>query len=129
MTGGDEILGRGVADCFATAEGAVCMAAGAELVEQSIRLILGTARGERLMRPDFGCRIHDHVFGNADATTAAAISIEVDDALAVWEPRIEVLDVTTTVDGNEPHLLHVEIDYRIRATNSRMNLVYPFYLR
>ena len=96
-------------------------------VHQAIWIVLGTARGERVMRPDFGCGIHDLVFGMSNATTAGLIAYEVRQALLRWEPRIEVLDVRVSPDDAGRQLL-VDIDYQIRATNSRYNLVYPFYL-
>ena len=99
-----------------------------EGVRQSIWMILGTSRGERVMRPDFGCGIHDMVFGVNNAATANAVAGAVRDALAVWEPRIDVLDVYAVPDPSRPSLLTIEINYQVRSTNSRFNLVYPFYL-
>ena len=99
-----------------------------EGVRQSIWMILGTARGERVMRPDFGCGIHDMVFGVNNAATAGAVGSAVREALAVWEPRIDVLDVYAVPDPDQPNLLVIEINYQVRSTNSRFNLVYPFYL-
>ena len=101
---------------------------GEEGVRQSIWMILGTSRGERVMRPDFGCGIHDLVFGVNDAATATAVAGAVRDALATWEPRIDVLDVYAVPDPSRPSLLTIEINYQVRSTNSRFNLVYPFYL-
>jgi uncharacterized protein len=101
---------------------------GEEGVRQSIWMILGTSRGERVMRPDFGCGIHDMVFGVNNAATAGAVGSAVREALAVWEPRIDVLDVYAVPDPAQPNLLVIEINYQVRSTNSRFNLVYPFYL-
>src|SRR5919197_1226521 len=101
---------------------------GEEGIRQSIWMILGTSPGERLMRPDFGCGIHDMVFGVNNAATATAVAVAVREALAVWEPRIDVLDVYVVPDASRPNLLLVEINYQVRSTNSRFNLVYPFYL-
>jgi phage baseplate assembly protein W len=101
---------------------------GDDAIRSSIWMILSTSPGERVMRPDFGCGIADHVFDVNDAGTAGAISRTVQDALAEWEPRIDVLDVDTRPDHADPHRLLIEIDYEVRATNSRLNLVYPFYL-
>jgi phage baseplate assembly protein W len=98
-------------------------------VEESIRLIIGTARGDRVMRPTFGCGIHDHVFAPHDATTAGLIGFEVREALVDFEPRAEVLDVHVVSDPQEDTRLLVRLDYRVRATNSVFNLVYPFYLQ
>jgi Bacteriophage baseplate protein W len=101
---------------------------GEEGIRQSIWMILGTSPGERLMRPDFGCGIHDMVFGVNNAATANAVAGAVREALAVWEPRIDVLDVYAVPDPSRPNLLVIEINYQVRSTNSRFNLVYPFYL-
>jgi len=109
-------------------------ASGDEAIRQSIWMILGTARGERVMRPDFGCDIHDFVFDVHDAGTAGAICEAVREALTRWEPRIDVLDVATvpdvvgTLDIAEPNRILIEINYQVRSSNSRFNLVYPFYL-
>ena len=80
------------------------------------------------MRPDFGCGIHDLVFDVHDTDADAAIRSTVREALTRWEPRIEVLDVYATKDTADPHRLLIEINYQVRSTNSRFNLVYPFYL-
>jgi phage baseplate assembly protein W len=101
---------------------------GEESVRQSIWMILSTSPGERVMRPDFGCGLHDLVFGVNNAGTATAVARAVRQALAVWEPRIDVLDVFAAPDPAEPNLLLIEINYQVRSTNSRFNLVYPFYL-
>jgi phage baseplate assembly protein W len=101
---------------------------GEEGIRQSIWMILSTAPGERLMRPDFGCGIHDMVFGVSSAGTANAVAGAVRKALATWEPRIDVLDVFAAPDPAEPSVLQIEINYQVRSTNSRFNLVFPFYL-
>jgi uncharacterized protein len=107
--------------------GRIALARYEESIRQSILLILGTAPGERVMRPKFGCGAHDHVFGTRDTATAALISLAVREALLDWEPRIEVLDVTTTLEGDAALLVHV--GYRVRGTDTRFNLVYPYYLQ
>jgi uncharacterized protein len=91
--------------------------------------ILSTAKGERLMVPDFGCGMHDLVFSPNTSTQAGAVAAEVRAALVRWEPRIDVLDVTTTIGGSQGELLLIRIDYRIRANNAFYNTVYPFYIR
>lgn len=101
---------------------------GEEGIRQSIWMILRTSPGERVMRPDFGCGIHDLVFGVNNAATANAVAEAVRQALAIWEPRIDVLDVYAVPDQSHPNLLRIEINYQVRSTNSRFNLVYPFYL-
>jgi hypothetical protein len=97
-------------------------------IRQSIWLILSTSPGERVMRPDFGCGLSDLVFGVNNAATATAVTRAVREALATWEPRIGVLDVYAAPDPSRPNVLVIEINYQVLATNSRANLVYPFYL-
>ena len=99
-----------------------------ESVRQSILLILGTAPGERLMRPEFGCGIHDLVFENLSFGTLGRVQQTVDEALLRLEPRIDVtsIDVRPGGDGN---VLLIHIQYQVRATNNAFNLVYPFYLQ
>jgi len=99
-----------------------------EGISQAIWMILGTSPGERVMRPDFGCGINDMVFGVNNAGTANAVAGEVREALALWEPRIDVLDVYAVPDSSRSNVLLIEINYQVRSTNSRFNLVYPFYL-
>jgi phage baseplate assembly protein W len=109
-------------------DGALAVAAYEESVRQSIWVILGTAKGERLMRPDFGCGIYEMVFGVSSSTTASEAAEEVRDALVSFEPRIDVLGVEVASGGDGGEVLYVSIDYQIRATNTVFNLVYPFYL-
>jgi|SRR3954451_16088886 phage baseplate assembly protein W len=97
-------------------------------IRQSIRIILETAPGERVMRPDFGCGIHERVFGVNNATTHAAVADDVREALRTWEPRIDVLKVDVRAGASEGELLLINIDYKVRSTDSRFNMVYPFYL-
>ena len=106
-------------------KGKLALAAYEESVRQAIWIILGTAKGERVMRPDFGCGIYDLVFEVNSATIAGRIAQEVMDALLFFEPRIDVLDVQAQPDGE---VLMISIDYQVRATNNIFNLVYPFYL-
>ncbi|MBM7774855.1 phage baseplate assembly protein W [Actinokineospora baliensis] len=96
-------------------------------VEEAIWLVLGTAPGERPMRPEFGCGIHDHVFASTDGATAGHIAREVRVALDRWEPRIEVTAVDVDFDPVEAGTLHISIHYTLRATNDQRNLVFPFY--
>jgi phage baseplate assembly protein W len=98
-----------------------------ESVRQSILIILGTAKGERVMRPDFGCGIHDLLFANVSSATLGRIDREVHEALLRLEPRIDVIAVD--VSATAANLLMVSIDYEVRATNTSFNLVYPFYLQ
>lgn len=107
--------------------GAVTIAKYEESVSQSIWIILGTAKGERVMRPDFGCRIYDLVFENISASTVAKVSEAVREALLMFETRIDVLDVQVQPENNGEVLL-ISVEYEVRATNNVFNLVYPFYL-
>lgn len=123
-----EFLGVGWSFPLEFSEKHLRLAAYEESIRQSIRLILETARGERVMRPDFGCGLHERVFGLNDATTRAAAADSVREALLDWEPRIDVLDVTVAAAGLEHEVLQIGIEYRVRSTDTRFNLVYPFYL-
>ena len=108
--------------------GKVALVDGEPELEQSIALILGTIPGERPMRPEFGCRIHDYVFAPADATTAGLIAYEVRQSLLRWEPRIDVTDVIVIPDPHDAGVLLVDLRYTVRSTNDPRNLVFPFYV-
>lgn len=97
-------------------------------IREAIRIILGTAKGERIMRPEFGCDIHDHVYSSASPSTLNLIESSVREALVRWEPRIDVEDVTARTDAEDPNRILIEIDYRVRTTNSLANMVYPFHI-
>lgn len=99
-----------------------------EDIKEAIWIILGTSRGERVMRPDFGCGIHDFVFESINASTLANIEQSVREALILWEPRIKLMDVNVSDDQIDNGKLIISIEYIVTATNSRFNLVYPFYL-
>ncbi len=109
------------------ATGQLATVGGVEKVEQSIRLVLATAYGERPMRPEFGCAIHDLVFAPTDTAFAGVVADEVRASLRRWEPRIDVEEVTVTPDDVRPGAVLIGISYRLRATNDRRNLVFPFY--
>jgi phage baseplate assembly protein W len=110
------------------ATGSVALVTRDREIEQAIRLILGTAVGERPMRPEFGCRIHDHVFNAASSATAGQIAYDVRQALDRWEPRIEVLDVGIGFDAITSGVLYIDISYTVRSLNDPRNLVFPFYV-
>lgn len=100
-----------------------------ESVRQSILIILGTAKGERVMRPDFGCGIYDLVFEPNTPTTASKVSQVVQEALLLFEPRIDVIDVrVASLVDDRGAKLEISLDYTVRVTNNVFNLVYPFYL-
>ena len=108
--------------------GALALSKEEEKIRSAIWLILSTAKGERLMLPDFGCRIYDMIFGVNDTATASKVASEVSEALVNWEPRIDLLEVQARPDTVDPAKLLINIEYRVRATNTVFNLVYPFYL-
>jgi phage baseplate assembly protein W len=91
-------------------------------------LILGTAPGERPMRPEFGCGVHDFVFDSIDANTVGRMEDAIRVALERWEPRIEVQSVGFDLSQSGSGLLTIDIGYKVRAINTERNLVYPFYV-
>lgn len=110
-------------------QGGLAIALYGDKVRESIWAILSTAKGERVMRPEFGCDIHEFVFATLDATNLTLIKSAVRDALIRWEPRIEVNDVDVRPDASREGRLLIGVSYTIRITNSVANLVYPFYLQ
>lgn len=98
-------------------------------IAESIMIILGTAKGERVMRPDFGCDIHDYVFSVIDISNLTLMKSAVREALTNWEPRIEVLNVNTATDRLNEGRIDIRVEYKVRYTNTQFNLVYPFFLR
>ena len=97
-------------------------------IQEAIRIILATAPGERPMRPEFGCAIHDHGFDTVDATTLGRFDYAIRAALDRWEPRIDVRDVSFDTDRTDEGLLGIEIAYTLRGTSDVRNLVFPFYV-
>jgi phage baseplate assembly protein W len=108
--------------------GSIALVTKEREIEESIRLILATAPGERPMRPDFGCAIHDFVFAPADAATAGQLAFEVRASLDRWEPRIDVVDIQVKFDAVDEGTLYIDVQYAIRGTNDPRNLVFPFYV-
>lgn len=96
-------------------------------VHESIRQILGTRKGERFLRPDFGTNLHQLVFEPNDHILFGLIRHEVMTALDQWEPRIIVRDVAVTADGTDEHLVMVSISYKLISSQAEGNLVYPFF--
>lgn len=109
--------------------GGIEMTSDDENIRQSMMLILGTAPGERMMRPEFGCAIHDILFAPNTLATAARIEYEVKRSLIEFEPRVDDIEVVAKPDDLEESRMNVTISYTIRKTNTKANLVYPFYLR
>ena len=124
-----EIVGSGVAfPLQVNPRGGVALAGGEEDIDQALALILSTAPGERPMRPEFGCEVHDLIFDNIDAATVGKMDTAVRTALDRWEPRVEItnveFDLGHAVDGQ----IVIDVTYRVRSTNHMRNLVYPFYV-
>ncbi len=123
-------LGKGFAfPMRVDGRGMVETSTGDKAVAEAIQLILGTAVGERIMRPDFGCAIHDLVFHPVDANTCSMVSLYVQQSLMKWEPRIDDIKVRSYPDPTAENTILIVIDYRVRSTNNMKNMVYPFYLR
>lgn len=124
-----DIIGTGLAFPLGVdRRGGLALARDEDDVEQAISIILSTAPGERPMRPEFGCGVHDYVFDVIDAGTLGRMDEEVRAALERWEPRIDVLSVDFDLETVDKGRLAITIEYRIRATNDVRNLVYPFYV-
>ncbi len=122
-----DFLGKGLKYPISVKKAKLRTSVGEESIKESIMLILGTSKGERVMRPDFGCRLNDMLFASNDLGTATLIQTYVDEALLNWEPRIEVQNVTAVMSMEEP-VIEINIEYIIKSSNSKDNLVYPFYL-
>jgi uncharacterized protein len=121
------VLGTGLAFPLGVDDrGRIALAREEIDVEQAIRIVLSTAPGERPMRPEFGCAVHDCVFERIDADTLARIDQAVRVALDRWEPRIDVEDISFETRREGELLVHLR--YRLRATNEVRNLVFPFYV-
>ena len=125
-----EFLGVGWAYPVRTkVDGTISLSRFEDDIREAILIILGTAKGERVMRPDFGCGIHDLVFAPINTATITLVQNSVREALTVYEPRIELMRVEVLSDRADEGKLLVDMDYRVRSTNNRFNLVYPFYLK
>ncbi|MGB3764872.1 MAG: GPW/gp25 family protein [Ornithinimicrobium sp.] len=124
-----DFVGAGWAFPLGTdATGGVALVTRDVEIQESIQLILGTALGERPMRPEFGCRIHDRVFGVATSSLAGQLSGDVREALVRWEPRVDLLDVYVSFDQIAAGTLYIDIAYQVRGMNDPRNLVFPFYV-
>ncbi|MGE0546814.1 MAG: GPW/gp25 family protein [Kofleriaceae bacterium] len=126
----NDFLGKGLRfPVSLNLNGGVSTSAVEENVRQSIFIILGTAPGERLHRPDFGCQIHDLMFAPNNDITAARAEVFCEEAIYKFEPRIEKVSCRATANADEPNRLDVRIEYVIRGKHDKRNLVFPFYLR
>lgn len=122
-------LGRGWRFPVEPEGGSLRYASDEDKIQQSVMVILGTAQGERVMRPEFGSRLRELVFAPLNSSTKSLVASAVTEALVKWEPRVDVLGVQAGEQAADPGTLIVNVEYRVRATNSVFNLVYPFYLR
>lgn len=109
------------------ARGRIGLARQVTDIEQAIQMILLTPKGQRVMRPEFGCQIHELIFAPNDANTWGMAEYYVEEALRFWEPRIEVLNVTARPSDGNTERMDVHVDYRVKATLDKRTLVYPFY--
>jgi phage baseplate assembly protein W len=124
-----DIVGSGWAFPLQTdGRGGIALSRGDTDVEQAIRIILSTAKGERRMRPNFGCGIHDLLFAPNDETTWGLARYAVEEALGWWEPRIDLVEINVRASREEANRMDIRIQYRVRATKDVRTLVYPFYL-
>jgi phage baseplate assembly protein W len=110
------------------AQGGLALTQGHAELDQAIQIILTTSPGQRVMRPTFGCRLHELVFAPNDSHTAARARRYVEEALGMWEPRIRVTRVEVGPDPGAANCLLIEIEYQIKATHDKRSLVHPFYL-
>jgi phage baseplate assembly protein W len=125
-----EYIGQGLAfPLQISQQGGLALARGFNDIEQAIRIILGTSLGELVMRPEFGCRIHELVFAPNNATTRQLLAYYVEEALDRWEPRITVREINATTDPSRDGALLVEIKYEIKDTYDERSIVYPFFLQ
>jgi phage baseplate assembly protein W len=126
---GEQFVGSGWGFPMRTsASGGIALVSGEREIEEAMRLVLATAPGERPMRPEFGCAVHELVFAPVNDRTVGRIRYEVRSCLDRWEPRIEVTDVDVTADARDPTILFIDVRYTIRGTNNPRSLVFPFYV-
>ncbi len=123
------VLGRGWSFPLRPRNGSLMLANPEEAVRNSIFLILSTAKGERRMRPDFGCGIHELVFRPNTPALRGMVRTQVRESLILWEPRIDIIEVTVESSQHAMNQLLIRIDYRLRTNNALFNLVYPYFLQ
>lgn len=110
-------------------DGSIADAVYEEDIDQAIWIILGTNPGERVMRPDFGAGLNSFLFEPINSTTIEKLKHRVQESLIAWEPRIDVMEVSVDANHPERNRLLIDVKYRVRATNTVKNFVYPFYLQ
>ena len=109
-------------------QGGIALVHEEEDISEAILNILQTSPGERVMRPEYGCGIHNLIFAPINARTFGRIERYIREGLGRWEPRAEVTDVDITVDSDNDARLMIHIRYQIKATHDERSLVYPFYI-
>lgn len=126
----NHFLGRGWKFPVAVdpATGRILMSEQDQDIAEAIRLIVWTAKGERVMRPDFGCGIHEYVFERTDSMTVSLMEESVKRAILQWEPRVHEVEVRVVGDPEVDGRLQIHVQYAIRSTNNLYNQVYPFYI-
>lgn len=129
MSRTSDFVGQGIGFPLAFDQtGALAWSSGQAALDQSIRAVISTAPGERVMRSEFGCAIWDLLFSPITPNTLGLMADAVRDAIGRWEPRVELEDVTVTADPERDGTVLIDITYRRRDTNDRRNLVHPFYV-
>jgi uncharacterized protein len=129
MSDAANFIGRGITFPMRVDQsGAIAMGSGADDIDANLKVVLITAPGERVMRPQFGCRIWDLVFEPINANTLGLMSEAVKDAVSQWEPRVDLLDVVVVPDPGDIGRVLIELQFRVKATNDVRNLVHPFYV-
>lgn len=110
------------------ATGRIAMSEHEQDIRESIRIIIATAPGERVMRPDFGCGIHELVFSTISRATLGLFESRVREAIVRWEARVEIVRLNISAEEASKGRLLIELTCRVRDTNNEFNLVFPFYL-
>ena len=129
MSDAADFIGRGILFPMRVDQsGSIALGRGADDIDASIRMAIVTAPGERLMRPQFGCRIWDLLFEPINANTLGLMGEAVRDTVSQWEPRVELEDLDIEPDPAQAGRVMIRMSYRVRATNDRRNLVFPFYV-
>ena len=121
-------IGRGIAFPLRFENGNMVLSTGIEDIDRGIRVVLSTAPGERVMRPAFGCRIWERLFEPINANTLGLMEDDTREALSRWEPRIDVVEVNAVPDDGGGGMVRIHVNYQVKVTNDRRNLVYPFYM-
>ena len=125
----EDIIGRGWAfPPRVDPQGRLALTNERDEIDQAIQIILGTSPGQRVMRPTFGCRLHELVFAPNNSHTAAQARRYVEEALGMWEPRIHVTSVVISPDSQDTSRLLIEIEYKLKVNHDKRSLVYPFYI-